>query len=54
MALIEQHFRTNAADVTSAADDENFHPGAILPVLSTELKFAIRQLRGFFLARQRE
>jgi len=42
VALIEQYLRANAADVTSAADDENFHPGAILPVLSTELKFALR------------
>jgi hypothetical protein len=54
VALIEQFLRTNTADVTSAADNENFHPGTILPVLSTELKFAIRQLRGFFLVRQRE
>jgi len=54
VALIEQHLGTNATDVTSAADDENFHPGAILPVLSTELKFAIRHLRGFFLVRQCE
>ena len=43
--LIEQHLRANAANVTGAAHDENFHPGAILPVLSKELKVAIHQLR---------
>jgi hypothetical protein len=43
--LIEQHLRANAADITGAADNENFHRGSILPVSPVELKFAIRQLR---------
>jgi hypothetical protein len=54
VALIEQHLCANAADVTSAADDENFHPGAILPVVLAKLKGLIRQLRRFFLVHQRE
>src|SRR4029077_12833612 len=52
--LIEQHLRANAADVTGAADNENFHRGAILPISPAELKFAISQLRRFFLARECE
>jgi hypothetical protein len=43
--LIEQHLGANAANVTGAADNENLHRGAILPVSPAELKFAIRQLR---------
>ena len=43
--LIEQNLRANATDVTGAADNENFHRGAILPFSPAELKFAIRELR---------
>jgi hypothetical protein len=38
VALIEQHLRTNAANITGATDDENLHPDAILPAGLAKLK----------------